>query len=147
MEKQGWFGIGIENPKHDVNIGSLFRTACIFGAKFIFTIGGRYEKQASDTLSSYTQIPFIKYPDLDTFKSTRPYDCRLIGVELDDTAIPIKDYQHLNRCIYLLGAEDNGLTKKAVTMCNDLIVLPGTTSLNVAVAGSIVIFDRINKQL
>lgn len=46
---------------------------------------------------------------------------------------------------YLLGAEDNGLTKEAISKCQELVYLPGERSLNVAVAGSIVLYDRISK--
>lgn len=72
-------------------------------------------------------------------------DCRLIGVELDNSSIKIKDFVHPERCIYLLGAEDNGLTKLAINKCHSLVQLPGDYSMNVAVAGSIVMFDRLNK--
>ncbi len=35
----GYFGIGIYGPKMTKNIGTLWRTADIFGADFMFTIG------------------------------------------------------------------------------------------------------------
>ena len=47
---------------------------------------------------------------------------------------------------YLLGAEDNGLTKAAIEKCHALVKFKSEMSLNVAVAGSIVLYDRgINK--
>ena len=36
---RGYFGIGIYGPKMTKNIGTLWRTADIFGADFMFTIG------------------------------------------------------------------------------------------------------------
>ena len=42
----------------------------------------------------------------------------------------------------LLGAEDHGLSKAALARCQHLVQLPGRASLNVAVAGSIVLYDR-----
>jgi len=74
-----------------------------------------------------------------------PYDCRLFGVELIDTAKPLSLVAHPERCIYLLGAEDNGLTRKAIDKCHSIIVLPGDFSMNVATAGSIVMYDRFTK--
>jgi tRNA G18 (ribose-2'-O)-methylase SpoU len=59
--------------------------------------------------------------------------------------MPIADFKHPERCIYLLGAEDSGLTKEAINKCHEIIILPGTFCLNVSVAGSIVLFDRIQK--
>ena len=32
MEKRGYFGIGIMNPKTEMNVGSLWRSANILGA-------------------------------------------------------------------------------------------------------------------
>jgi tRNA (guanosine-2'-O-)-methyltransferase len=43
---RGYYGIGIENVKTAENVGTLWRSAYILGASFIFTIGKRYKKQA-----------------------------------------------------------------------------------------------------
>jgi tRNA G18 (ribose-2'-O)-methylase SpoU len=72
--------------------------------------------------------------------------CRLVGIELDKNARPIQNYVHPKQALYLLGAEDSGLTKEAISHCQDIICLPGEVSMNVAVAGSIVIYDRVSKQ-
>ena len=74
-----------------------------------------------------------------------PFDCRLIGVELDQKAIPVTTFVHPERCIYLLGAEDHGLTKEALEKCHHLVQLPGDYCMNVAVAGSIIMYDRTLK--
>jgi len=142
---RGYFGIGILNGKTIENIGTLWRSANIFGAAFIFTIGNRYKKQASDTMQSWRHIPLYHYDTFGQFYNQMPYDCQLIGIELDDKSIPVKYFTHPERCIYLLGAEDNGLTKEALNKCHKIIHLPGEYCLNVSVAGSIVLFDRIQK--
>jgi tRNA G18 (ribose-2'-O)-methylase SpoU len=116
------------------------------GAAFIFTVGRRYKRQSSDVLKTWRHIPLFHYDTLDQLYDTGlPYDCLLIGIEMDESAVPIKDFQHPQRAIYLLGAEDNGLMEKTIKRCHKLIVLPGERSMNVAVAGSIVMFDRLNK--
>jgi len=143
---RGYFGIGIENGKTVANLGTLWRSAYIFGASFVFTIGQRYKKQCSDTPCTPRHIPLYHYDTLDRFYSDGlPYDCRLVGVEMDDRATPIAQYKHPQRAIYLLGSEDGGLRIKTVERCHELVVLPGDHSMNVAVAGSIVMFDRVNK--
>ena len=144
MEK-GYCGIGVLNSKTEVNIGTLWRSAFIMGASFIFTIGKRYKKQASDTPKSWKHIPLYNYDTFDEFYKKMPYNCRLVGVEPDERSIPIKNYTHPERCIYLLGAEDHGLTNEALDKCHELIILPGDICLNVSVAGSIVLYDRITK--
>ncbi len=142
---RGYFGIGIDHPKNEMNVGTLWRSAFILGASFIFTIGRRYKRQSSDTMESWRHVPLFNYATFVDFYESLPYDCRLIGVELLESATPIGTFQHPQRAIYLLGAEDNGLTKDAERKCHSISVLPGARSMNVAVAGSIVIYDRINK--
>jgi len=145
MKKNGYFGIGIERGKTEFNWGSLFRTAQIFNADFLFTIGKKYKSHRADVMKSHRHIPTFNYKDFDDFAAHRPYNCKLIGIELSDKATKLSAFKHPKKAIYLLGAEDNGLSRKAQESCNDLIILPGEHSLNVAVAGSIVIYDRITK--
>jgi tRNA G18 (ribose-2'-O)-methylase SpoU len=144
MTKQrGYFGIGIQNTKTVQNIGTLWRSASILGASFIFTIGNRYKKQASDTMKSWKHIPLYNYETFADFYKSIPYDCQLIGIELDERSIPLSEFNHPERCVYLLGAEDNGLTKEALDKCHKIIQLEGDYCMNVAVAGSIVMYNRI----
>jgi len=146
MKDKGFFGIGCLNMKTSMNYGSLFRTAQILNADFIFLIGKRFKEQATDTMKATRHMPLFQYKDFADFNSHRPHDCKLIGIELTPTAIPIKTFVHPKQACYLLGAEDNGLTKEAISACQAILVLPGERSMNVAVAGSIVLYDRINKQ-
>lgn len=145
QKPRGYYGIGIENTKTEINVGTLWRSAKIFNASFIFTIGKRYKKQASDTLKAYRHIPFYQYDNFEQFYNAIPYDCRLIGVELNPKAKQINNFVHPERAIYLLGAEDNGISKEALAKCQAIIQLPGEYCLNVAVAGSIVMYDRLTK--
>lgn len=142
---RGYFGIGIYNGKTAENIGTLWRTANLFGASFIFTVAGRYKKHATDTMNTPKHIPLYNYETFDLFKKNMPSDCLLVGIELHGSAVPIKEFKHPERCIYLLGGEDSGLSNEVITSCHKLVQLPGDYSMNVAVAGSIVMFDRINK--
>ena len=146
MDKErGFFGIGIQNTKTEQNIGTLWRSASIMGASFIFTIGKRYKKQSSDTMASWKHIPLYNYDTFEDFYKSIPYDCQLIGIELDDKSIPVNEFKHPERCIYLLGAEDIGLSKDAINKCHKIVQLPGYYCMNVAVAGSIIMYDRTIK--
>jgi len=142
---RGFYGIGIENVKTPQNIGTLFRSALIYEASFIFTIGKRYEKQHSDTVKSFRHVPLYHYLTLDDLLSHLPFGCRLIGIELDEKAYMLPNFCHPERACYLLGAEDHGLTNQAKEKCHHLIQIPGTPCLNVSVAGSIVMYDRYVK--
>jgi len=140
-----YFGIGIYRPKTWENIGTLWRTALVYGASFIFVIEARYQKKSDDVLKAWSKIPLFQYKTLDAFLETVPYSCQLIGIEQDEEAIALKEFEHPNRAIYLLGSEDHGLPNVLKDKCQHLVVLPGDTSLNVSVAGSIVVYDRISK--
>jgi len=141
----GYFGIGIEHVKTGYNVGTLWRSASILGAAFLFTIGRRYSPQSSDTSGAWKSIPLYNHDSFDEFYNAIPYDCVLVGVEMTERATPIREYAHPPRAVYLLGSEDQGLTPAAMARCHHLIALPGVGSLNVAVAGSIVMFDRHSK--
>jgi len=143
--EKGYFGIGIVNSEKELNIGTLWRSAYILGASFIFTIGAKYKKQCSDVVKAWTKIPLYYYSDFEDFHSHVPYDCRIVAVEMDERAGGIIEYEHHKRCIYLLGCESTGLGKKVMDRCHDKIFLPGHHSLNVAVAGSVVMYDRYSK--
>lgn len=145
MKQHGYFGIGCLNMKTSMNYGTLFRTAQIMGADFIFLIGSRFKRQASDTMKSWRHLPLFEYDSFEDFQKHRPYDCKLVGIELMESATPIGEFKHPKQACYLLGAEDNGLTKEAIEACQEIIYLPGERSLNVSVAGSIVLYDRITK--
>jgi len=139
---RGYFGIGILNSKKSVNLGTLWRSAYQLGASFIFTIGRRYSYQSSDTCKTTRHVPYHAFESLGEFRKFRPIDCQLIGVEMDGT--PVERFWHPERAIYLLGAEDHGLTKEALEECQDVISLSSERmdSFNVAVAGSIVLYQR-----
>ena len=148
MEKQksGYFGIGVFNMKNPLNYGTLFRTAQVFRADFIFLIGKRFKPQVSDTMKSYKHIPLYQYKTFEDFEKNRPYGARLIGIELDNNAESLVDFKHPKEAIYLLGAEDNGIPEKYLNKCQYLIKIPfGAMSLNVSTTGSIVLYDRLSK--
>lgn len=143
---RGYFGIGIENPKKEINVGTLWRSAFSFGANFIFTIGKQYKNQSSDTTTAWRHIPLFHYQDFNYFWRAIPQDCKLVGIETLEEAKLIKNFVHPERVIYLLGNEMVGLSQEAIKNCDLIIKLPGQYCLNVATCGSIILYDRLNKQ-
>jgi len=143
---RGYFGIGVYHPKATVNIGTLWRSAYIFGAKFIFTIGRRYQKQASDTLKAFRHVPLFNFTTIEDFKSNAPYCGQIVCVEICDKAKPLTNYVHPQQAIYILGAEDYGIPEDLL-FGNQAVVIPSENEycLNVATAGSIVMYDRYMK--
>lgn len=143
--EQGFFGIGIQNGKTPENLGVLWRTAQNLGASFIFTIGNRYAKQASDTHKAVGAMPYFHYDTFDDFYKHLPKGALLIGVELTNDAEALEKFKHPRRGVYLLGAEDHGLSKQAIEKSHKLVKFSSALSLNVSVAGSIVMYDRNTK--
>ncbi len=140
--EQGFFGIGIQNGKTPENLGVLWRSAQNMGASFIFTIGRRYAKQASDTHKATGAMPYFHYENFEDFYKHLPKGAELVGVELDENAVDLELFVHPRRCVYLLGAEDNGMTKAAIDKSHHLVKFDTPKSINVSAAGSIVMYDR-----
>ena len=139
---RGYFEIGIYQGKTPANLGTLWRSAYQLGAAGIFIIGERFKIQSSDTYKAYKHIPLREFRDFDHFQDSRPYDCMLVGVEMGGQSL--SGYSHPERAIYLLGAEDTGLPEKVLSECQSVVSLESinTLSYNVAVAGSLVMYDR-----
>lgn len=143
----GYFGIGIYNSKQHENVGTLWRSAYMLDANFIFTIGNRntWEKSA-DTHKTWRTVPAFRYEDWAAFCSSAPYQCTWVAVEMGGT--PLHTFEHPERAVYLLGAEDAGLPPAVVRACHKTVSLEGVraSSYNVSVAGSLIMYDRLSKQ-
>ena len=145
----GFFGVGVLNPKTDENIGTLWRSAYQCGASFVFTIGMRHDeawKTSADTTKAWRNIPAHCHDDWAAFCAAAPYNTPWVAVEMG--GVPLASFEHPERAIYLLGAEDHGLPPAIVRQCSHVVSLEAarTPSYNVAVAGSLVMYDRLSKR-
>lgn len=141
---RGYFGLGVEGITKAYNVGNVFRSAHAFGASFVFTVSAIYQRQAgglSDTSKSVDQMPFYEFPDIDAM--TLPKGCALVGVELDDTSIELPSFRHPQNAAYILGSERMGLSQPMIERCDHLIKIPTRFSLNVGIAGVVVMYDRL----
>lgn len=146
-QNAGYFGIVIYKPKFETNVGTLWRSAFLQNAAFVGTVGARYKLQASDTPHTTNHIPLVHYTDIDDMINRLPFSCPLIAVELDDCAKSLPEFWHPPRAVYLLGAEDNGIPRSVLDRCHYVVQIPTVRdwSMNVAAAGSIVMYDRMAK--
>ena len=142
---RGFFGIGIEHPKTVDNLGTLWRGALNFDAAFYFTIAHRYHRQCSDTVASFRHIPYTHYADVEDWQTHIPRDCVPVAVELVEGSKPLETYTHPPRAVYLLGPEDGSVSAAALAVCRDVVSIDSRYCLNVAQAGSIVMYDRALK--
>lgn len=143
---RGFFEIGIYRGKTPANVGTLWRSAYQMGASGIFTVGRRYPIQSSDTTQAHRHIPCREHLDFDAMLAALPFGCPIVAVEMGGR--PLASFTHPEQAVYLLGAEDHGIPPAIVARCHHVVSLPAirTASYNVAVAGSLVMFDRLSKR-
>lgn len=142
-----WFGIGIIRGKTASNHGSLWRSALQFGAALTFTIGKRYEKKvegSADIYKTYRQVPCMGYADVGAFMESAPVDAQIVAVEYGGT--DLGEFEHPKRAVYVLGSEDAGIPPALVQHAHLHVAIPTAegrpSSLNVAAAGAVVMYDR-----
>ena len=145
-KKRGFCAIGVLNGKCEQNIGTLWRSAHFLDAQYIFTIGKRYKKQATDTSDAAKHIPLFEYEDFDEFILKSPKNAEIVLIEQSDRH-NLGTFVHPENVIYVLGAEDSGIPEEYFKG-NIVLNIPnnGISSFNVAVSGSLVLFDRYIKR-
>jgi len=140
-----YFEIGICCGKIEANYGTLMRSAYQLGADGVFTIGAKYRRVAADTPNATKHIPCRNYQDVDDFIAGIPRGCEIVAIE--DNGKPLKDFVHPKFAIYLLGNESTGIPGEILARCDSIVSIESIRhySYNVAVAGSIVMYDRMFK--
>ncbi len=142
-EEHSYVGIGIYNVKRTHNFGALIRTARVFGANFVFSVGHRNPAEAS-SIRAERSVPLFHFDTLEGFVVSIPVNARLVCVELAPGALDIRTYAHPEQAVYLLGPEDSGLPA-SIMRNRDTVILPGAYPLNVAMAATVVLYDRLLK--
>jgi tRNA(Leu) C34 or U34 (ribose-2'-O)-methylase TrmL len=141
---RGFFGIGVAGISKSMNVGSLFRTAHAFGASFVFTVGAKYARRVgrgADTANTPLQVPYYDFPDADSL--VLPEGTELVGIEIVDDAIELPSFRHPRQAAYILGAERISLPPDLLAKCSYVVRIPTHFSINVGLAGAIVMYDRL----
>jgi tRNA G18 (ribose-2'-O)-methylase SpoU len=141
---RGYSALGVEGVSKPRNAGAVIRTAHAFDASFAFTVGETLNKREiahADTSKAIEQIPLYM------FRSVRelalPEGCQLVGVELTDDATVLPSFRHPRSAAYVLGSERLGLSEEMLDLCDNVVKIPTRFSLNLAVAGALVLYDRL----
>lgn len=147
MTTRGFFAIGVEAAKTPDNVGTLMRSAQAFGAAQTFVVGARYPRDRLDTGKSWRHVPLIEHVDAAALIASIPLECALVAVECGEHVEPkaLSSFRHPERAVYVLGAEDRGVSDEVLDRADHVIAIPSQRCLNVAVAGSIVMYDRMAK--
>lgn len=141
---RGYFAIGVEGVSKPANVGAVLRTAHAFGASFVFTISPDIDIagfRASDTAKTAGSVPLYTYPDLASLDL--PRGCALVGVELMDESVDLPSFHHPRQAAYVLGPERGGLSPELIARCDHLIKIPTRFSINLSLAGALVMYDRM----
>jgi tRNA G18 (ribose-2'-O)-methylase SpoU len=126
-----------------MNFGQLIRSACAFGVSEIFVVGS--EKISSfGSQGTTSHVSFRHFPTLALCKEFLvSRGISLIGVEITDTSKSVTSHPFHGDTCFMLGNEGLGMNDHQIAACDSLVYIPqfssGTASLNVAVAGSIVL--------
>ena len=126
-----------------LNLGNLMRSAHAFGAAFTFTIGANYSSHEAyaDTSRSQLHLPHYNWHDLNEIAF--PQGVKLIGIELVEGAIDLPSFRHPLRAAYVLGPERGSLSDPLLERCDYVVKIPTSFCVNVAMAGAIVMYDRV----
>ena len=140
---RGYFAIGAERISKPMNLGNLLRSAHAFGAKFFFTIGAhpRALEAKSDTSKAPLHLPVYHWANAG--EMILPLRCKLVGVELIEGATDLPAFRHPLYAAYVLGPELGMLSDGLLGRCDYVIKIPAAFCINVAIAGAIVMYDRV----
>jgi tRNA G18 (ribose-2'-O)-methylase SpoU len=140
---RGYFGIGAERISKSLNLGNLMRSAHGFGASFTFTLGASYQalEARADTSKGTQHLPHYNWTGV--MDMALPHGCRLVGVELLENAVELPSFRHPLRAAYVLGPELGALSEELLARCDHVVRIPSSFCINVAMAGAIVMYDRV----
>ncbi|PSC75588.1 family tRNA rRNA methyltransferase [Micractinium conductrix] len=130
------------SKKH--NIGTLARCATAFNVAEVCLVGSRqFNSFGAHGADSY--VSFSHHSSLDECCASLRQNkgCTIVGVEIVEGARPVHNFPFRGNTAFMLGNEGQGLNERQVALCDEFIYIPqygpGTASLNVAVAASIVL--------
>lgn len=143
------FSIASWNTTKEHNIGSLVRTAHAVAAEEVVLVGDReWNVEAARTAELYTTVTQVA--DLEAFRDHLAAGrWNLVAIELDPRATNLFEAEYPERPCFLLGAEVGGVPEDLLADARLIVQIPQwglVPSLNVAVAGSIVVYDYLAKQ-
>lgn len=140
---RGYFAIGAERISKAMNLGNLVRSANAFGASFVFLIDAQYDRKTakSDTSQAEVALPVYDVPHPAALQL--PRGCRLVGVELVADAVDLPSFRHPLQAAYVFGPERGSLSPELLERCDHVVRIPTRFCINLAVAGAVVMYDRM----
>lgn len=142
-QKRHLLQIAIENWQHDLNIGSVVRTANAFNVSYVHIIGKRdWNKRGAMVTDKYLHV--VHHSSVREFQLwCEKEELPIIGIdnlsisqELEKTELP-------ERCVLLFGQEGSGMSQEAIEICQKVLAIKqygSTRSMNASAAAAIAMY-------
>ncbi|PTW91063.1 tRNA G18 (ribose-2'-O)-methylase SpoU [Microbacteriaceae bacterium MWH-Ta3] len=144
------FHVAIENWQHDLNIGSIVRTANAFLADTVHIVGRRrWNKRGAMVTDRYQHV--MHHPTIEDFLEwSRAHDLVVVGVDNVEGSVPVETTTLPKRCVLLFGQEGPGLSPEAIAasdMVVEILQFGSTRSLNASAAAAIIMHEWISEHV
>ncbi len=134
------FSVAIENWRHDLNIGTVVRTANAFLAAEVHIVGKRrWNRRGAMVTDRYQHVRH--HPDVAAFVAwAHANDLPVLAVDNLPGAVPIETAELPRACVLLFGQEGTGLSEEARAAADGVLSIAqfgSTRSINAGVAAGI----------
>ncbi len=134
------FHVAIENWQHDMNIGSIVRSANAFAAETVHIIGRRrWNKRGAMVTDRYQHV--LHHPDVAAFVTwAREHDLPIVAVDNVPGSVIIETFAFPERCVLLFGQEGPGLSPEALDAADAVVEISqfgSTRSINASAAAAV----------
>ncbi len=145
-ERRHPFHVAIENWQHDMNIGSIVRTANAFLAAEVHIVGRRrWNKRGAMVTDRYQHVRHHASID-ELIAFARSAGLPIVAVDNVAGSVPVDAAPLPRACILLFGQEGPGLSEEALAAA-DLVVeirqFGSTRSINASAAAAVVMHEWV----
>jgi tRNA G18 (ribose-2'-O)-methylase SpoU len=144
--KRHSFHVAIENWQHDLNIGSIVRTANAFLADTVHIVGRkRWNRRGAMVTDRYQHV--LHHETVEALvRFAKENDLPIIAIDNVSDSQPIEKVVMPKDCILLFGQEGPGLSPEALeaaSMAIEITQFGSTRSLNASAAAAIVMHQWV----
>ncbi len=138
------FHVAIENWQHDMNIGSIVRSANAFLADTVHIIGRRrWNKRGAMVTDRYQHV--VHHETVDQFAVwASDAGIPIIAVDNVEGSVPVDRSELPQRCVLLFGQEGPGLSAEALAAASAHIEITqygSTRSINASAAAAVIMYE------
>ncbi|MCJ1696850.1 rRNA methyltransferase [Rathayibacter caricis DSM 15933] len=134
------FHVAVENWQHDMNIGSIVRSANAFGARGVHIVGRRrWNKRGAMVTDRYQHVQHHETV-AELVEWARAEGLPLIAIDNVPGCVPIETFALPERCVLLFGQEGPGLSDEAIAASEAVLEISqfgSTRSINASAAAAV----------